>query len=82
MAAEDIEAQGTGQVGDDGVDGGLHSGGHAGHGRIGRGDHEEVDPVGSACQVVAPPQRILDPPPGGGQRTAERESGPARADDA
>jgi len=82
MTVELVEAKGPGEVGDDRRLHGFDDSGHIGHSRIGGCDHQQVDAVGGTRQVVRPPERDLDPPPGGGERSAEREAGPPRADDA
>ena len=82
MHAEDVEIERAGQVGHDGVSHRLDGGGNVDDGRVGRGDDQQVDARRRVRQIVPPAQRRLDSPPGGGEGTTQRESGPARADDA
>ena len=82
MAGQDVETEGTGEVGNDRARHRLHGRGHVRHRGIRRGDHQEIDVAGGARQVVVAAERALDPPPGRRQSTAEGEAGPTRADDA
>ena len=82
MAVQRVETERAGQMGDDGCRRGLHASGDVGDRRVGRGDHQQIDPARCAHHVVGAANRSLDPPPDGQQGTAEGEAGPTRADDA
>ena len=82
MTADDVEAERPGQVGDDGFRRGLDGGCDLGDRRVRCGDRQQVDAPGGVGEVVASTERRIHPPPGGGERTTQREAGPTRADHA
>jgi hypothetical protein len=82
MTGQDVEAKGAGQVGHDRARHRPDGSRYLGDGHVGRGDDQQVDACGRARERIPAPQRALDPPAGRGQDTAQRESGPTRADDA
>ena len=82
VAGKDVEPERTSEMGNDGLGHRIYDRRRVSHGSVRGGDHQEVNALSGGGEVVIATERTLDVPASGGERTAQREPGPTRTDDA